>query len=300
MKQAGRNIVYNYICGQNKPALTVKSGETFSVRTELCSGTWLQKPEDEYIEENRVLFNPSVCVEVEGAMPGSALSIQILSIEPEEIGYTGVFKSNPLFSRFFKKEQNNITRTAAIHNGVIKFSEDICLPVSPMIGVMATAPAQGSLSAKGAYPTGGNMDIQEVCAGTTVYLPVEFPGAMLHIGDTHAIQGDGELDCAGGIECRSTVTLKVDVMKRPTGMEWVRMEDNETIMTAAFCEHTDDAFFEAVHEMLRWMEKAYGLGYTEAFMLLAQVMQARNTQFVNPTRSYLCKVNKRYLPDAIC
>lgn len=299
MKQVGRDVIYNSISGQNKPSLTIHPGETFRVQTELCSGAWLGKLGDEFIEESRIYTNPTVCVQVEGAMPGSALSVQILSIEPEDIGYTGIFKSNPLFSRFFEKDQSKITRTVAICDGKVRFSEDICLPVSPMIGVLATAPAHGVLHSTCASTNGGNMDIQEVRAGTTVYLPVDFPGAMLHIGDTHAIQGDGELDCAGGIECRSAVTLKVDVIGRPAGMEWVRMEDKETIMAAAFCEQTDDAFYEAVHEMLRWLENGYGMSHTEAYMLLAQVMHARNTQFVNPTRSYICKVDRRYLPESV-
>lgn len=296
MKQVGRDVIYNSISRQNKPSLTVHPGETFRVLTELCSGTWLGKPGDIFIPENRQYTNPTVCVEIEGAIPGSALSIRILSVEPEDIGYTGIFNTNPLFDRFFDKDQHNITRTVSIQNGTIRLSDGICLPVSPMIGVLATAPACDVLCSTCASPNGGNMDIQEVRAGTTVYLPVDFPGAMLHVGDTHAIQGDGELDCAGGIECRSAVTLKVDVIHRPAGMEWVRMEDENTIMTAAFCEKTDDAFYEAVHEMLRWLEIGYGMAHAEAFMLLAQVMRSRNTQFVNPTRSYICKIDKRYLP----
>ena len=62
---------------------------------------------------------------------------------------------------------------------------------------------------------GGNMDVQEVAIGATVYLPVYVPEALLHIGDVHAMQGDGEINCGGGIECRSEVRLKVDLLPRP-------------------------------------------------------------------------------------
>ena len=67
-----------------------------------------------------------------------------------------------------------------------------------MIGVLGTAPELEVFSNAWPGPHGGNMDVQEVCPGATVYLPVNVPGALLHIGDVHAIQGDGEINCGGG------------------------------------------------------------------------------------------------------
>ena len=46
----------------------------------------------------------------------------------------------------------------------------------------------------------GNIDCKELVAGSTLFVPVTVPGALLYLGDGHAAQGDGE---AGGtaIEC---------------------------------------------------------------------------------------------------
>jgi amidase len=69
----------------------------------------------------------------------------------------------------------------------------------------------------------GNMDVQEVCATATVYQPINVTGALLHVGDVHAIQGDGEINCAGGIECRAEVTLTVEIEPKPKRMSWPRI-----------------------------------------------------------------------------
>ena len=70
------------------------------------------------------------------------------------------------------------------------------VPVKPMLGCVGTAPGVGQASAPNTGDSGrfgGNMDFNEVVEGTTVYLPVNNPGALLYFGDGHAVQGDGEL-----------------------------------------------------------------------------------------------------------
>jgi acetamidase/formamidase len=227
-------------------------------------------------------------------MPGDMLAVKIIAIEPEDIGNTGIFNSDYSTKRLLGDNCETHYKIVRINDGFIEYSERLKLRVKPMIGLIATAPAKETQSSSRASRLGGNMDIQEVCAGTTVYLPVEIPGALLHIGDTHAIQGDGEI---GGIECRSKVVLQVFVLPKPVGMEWVRLENEKYIMTAAFHEQTDEAFYEAYGEMIRWIVSDYGYTKEEAFMLIGQVLESRNTQFINPTRSYICKVGKEFLSD---
>ena len=59
---------------------------------------------------------------------------------------------------------------------------------------------------------GGNMDIRDLAAGTTLYLPVEVAGALFSVGDTHATQGDGEV-CGTAIESPMRVALTFDLVK---------------------------------------------------------------------------------------
>ena len=193
-----------------------------------------------------------------------------------------------------QKQWKPIAKNVVIRDGIIHWSDKIKLPLRPMIGTIGTATARENLLNSKGGPYGGNMDVQEVTNGATIYLPVEVKGALLHIGDVHAIMGDGEINDGGGIEIRAQVTLRATVQKRPENMKWVRMENEDYIMTICCERSTDEAFFGAANEMLMYMEE-YGFTVDDAYMLMAQVMEARCTQFVNPTRTYICKMPKKYL-----
>jgi amidase len=87
------------------------------------------------------------------------------------------------------------------------------VPVRPMLGCVAVAPGFGSAppSTGDSGRFGGNMDFNEIVEGTTVYLPVAQPGALLYVGDGHAAQGDGELN-GNALETSMDVEFTVDVI----------------------------------------------------------------------------------------
>jgi len=171
----------------------------------------------------------------------------------------------------------------------------LSIPIKPMIGVVGLAPEFESRSNAWAGEWGGNFDIQEITTGATVQIPINHDGALLHIGDMHAIQGDGEICGGGGIETGGTVMLKCKAEKISNFMKWPRIINDEYIMTTAQGKPAEDAFRIALSEMLLWLENDYGIDKKEGFMLLAQILEARVTQFVNPTYTYLLKVKKKYL-----
>jgi len=282
----------------NQPTLIVRPGEVFQVDTELCSGQWLQSLTDRYDPEHPRAFgpNPTVVVFIDGAMPDDMLAVKILGIDVESVGYTG-FKepANPLARLILNREWGLTTRTLAIEQGEILWSDRVRIPVRPMIGTLGTAPARESLLNSRGGPYGGNMDVQEVAVGSTVYLPVAVPGALLHVGDVHAIQGDGEICNAGGTECRSRVTLQVEVCGKPDRTATVRIENDDHIMAVACERSLEESFYKAAREILFWMVDEFGFTESDAYLLMGQVLEARCTQFVNPTRSYICKMPKRYL-----
>ena len=296
MQKTDRTINYSFHSPQNKPQFTVQPDEIFLAETELCTGGWLNSIDDIWTPDKTCGLNPTVVVAVEGAQPGDLLAVDIINIAPDTIGYTGFnAASNPLANTICLTDWGHNLKTVRIENGFVYWNDKIVLPISPMIGTLGTAPAVETLSNAKGGRHGGNMDVQEVCAGTTVYLPVEVPGALLHIGDVHAIQGDGEINCSGGIECRSRVRMRTRLVKRPDYMECVRAEDKNYIMTIA-CERTlEESFYLATEQLLQWMCNDYGYKLPDAYLLMGQVLEARNTQFVNPTRSYICKMPKKYL-----
>jgi amidase len=124
---------------------------------------------------------------------------------------------------------------------------------------------------------------------------VEVPGALLHVGDVHALQGDGEICGAGGIECASIVRLRARIVRRPPSLRCVRMENEAYIMAASCGRDVGESFRQAAGELLDWIVTDYGFTAEETYLLMGQVMEARATQFVNPTTSYLCKMPKAVL-----
>ncbi len=296
MKIAQRDLLYTYHSRMNQPALHVAFGETFQVDTELCTGSWLKSIDDRYSREKARGPNPAVVIAVEGARPGESLAVDILAIEVDTLGYTGFDGADNFLARqILDQDWGLTTKTVAIRDGLIHWSDRLKLPIKPMIGTLGTAPAQEVISNAKGGRHGGNMDVNEVTIGSTIYLPVDVPDALLHVGDVHAIQGDGEINQGGGIECRSRVTLKVRRAERPAGMRWIRAENEDYIMAIACDRSLEESFHAASAEVLDWMTEAYGFSQQAAYLLMGQLLEARCTQFVNPTRSYICKMPKKYL-----
>ena len=78
-------------------------------------------------------------------------------------------------------------------------------------------------------------------------------------------------------------------------MTWPRITNETHIITAAQGKPAEDAFRLALVEMILWLEEDYNMSRGDAYLLLGQVLEARCTQFVNPTFTYVCKVNRKYL-----
>ncbi|WP_019585960.1 acetamidase/formamidase family protein [Deinococcus apachensis] len=148
---------------------------------------------------------------VEGAESGDALQIDILEARTADWGWTGCRPNGiGLLDAVLAEEGlQPYTHLWDLRERThTDFRPGIRLPLAPFPGVMGVAPA-----APGPHPTapprqvGGNMDIRQLVAGSTLFLPVEVPGALFSVGDLHAAQGDGELS-GTGIECAGQVTLR--------------------------------------------------------------------------------------------
>ncbi len=138
------------------------------------------------------------------------------------------------------------------------------------------------------------MDCPELCAGTTLYLPVAVPGGLLCLGDCHAAQGDGEI-CGVGLETSARVRFRVDVLK-DWRLRWPRLEDQEHLMTIGNARPLGAAFAIAHAEMITWLENDWGFDRFEALQVFSQVGTARVGNVVDPAYSVVAKFPKRYLP----
>jgi acetamidase/formamidase len=300
MQRASKEILYFETGPDNPPTLRVQPGETFEVETQINRGPWLdQHPEGEALRKRLYGGNPaSGCIYVEGAQPGQLLRVHIGPIELDPVGFTRFSGSTGAMPGWLGGSGvGEQQRLVQIENGLIHWSEQIKLPVAPMLGFVGVAPARERHHNGWAGPWGGNFDVQEITTGATVNLVINVPGALLHIGDMHAIQGDGEICGAGGIEAGGRVQIRCELAGKPASMFWPRLENETHIITAAMARPAEDAFRYALEAMVLWLEESYGFSRGEAYLYLGQVLEARCTQFVNPTFTYVAKVAHRYLPN---
>lgn len=113
---------------------------------------------------------------VEGALPGDVLQVDILELEPSAAGWTGQIPGFGLLSEDFPDPWLHVWE---IEGGVAHFRQGIEVPVRPMCGVLGVAPAEpGVHSVVPPRRVGGNLDIPQLGAGATLYLPVEVEGAI--------------------------------------------------------------------------------------------------------------------------
>jgi acetamidase/formamidase len=302
MKRATTDILYFETGPDNAPTLHVEPGEEFLVETQINRGPWLDNhPDKEALTKKLTGGNPSSgCIYVDGAEPGQMLIVHIGEIEVGPIGFTAFRGANGAMPAWIGSLNiDPVYKVVDIKDGYIQWSDDLKLPVEPMLGVVGVAQPNTRWTNGWAGQWGGNFDIQEFTTGAAVHLPVSVPGALLHIGDFHARQGDGEICGAGGIESSCKVKIRCELAERPKAMRWPRIVNETHIMTAAAARPAEDAFRTALEEMIFWLEEDYGFSKGDAYMFLGQVLEARCTAFVNPTFSYIAKVNKKWLPKRV-
>ena len=296
MQRALRTHLSNEHSSKNTPQITVSPGEVFEAETELCTGDWLKSLDTVWSRDKQNGTNPVVIISIKGANPGDSIRVHIHDVAPDSIGYTGfVNREHKLANQIIDRDWGNNLRIVSIENGFVNFSPSLKIPVKPMIGVLGAAPLNESIQNTFGGKHGGNMDTQEVCPGAIVTLPVEVPGALLHIGDVHAIQGDGEINGSGGIECCGLVTLHVEIIPRPKFNNCVRVENDDYICAIACEGSIEDCCNTAIRELLYWINADYGMEIPDAYLLLGQVMEMRVPQLVNPSRSIVAKVRKSLL-----
>ena len=231
-------------------------------------------------------------VAVEGAEPGDVLAIEILAIEPRQNwGYTRI---RPLSGTL--PEDFPIRKTW--HSGIDRQRGVATLPwgaeieLAPFFGVMGVAPppVYGACSSIQPREFGGNMDLKELTAGTTLYLPVWAPGALFSCGDGHGVQGDGEV-CVTAIETalqgRFRLTLRKDL-----GLDYPRAETPTHYMTMAMDPDLDQCVVRALRDMIVLLGEKRNLSREDAYTLCSLAADLRVTQTVNGSKGIHCMIAK--------
>lgn len=284
----------------NKPVATVNPDEVVEVETWDCFANLVtpRKTLKDVLESGpRPYDNPVTGpIYIEGAEPGDALVIEIIDVSIPDMSVTVVV---PGFGGLegWLEASPPLTKFSKIKNGKVIYQlndgREIEVPVEPFIGTMGVSPAAEAISTVVPGKHGGNMNAQEVCPGNRLYLPVSVKGALLGLGDVHAVQGDGEI-CGTAIEIPSIVTIKIDVIKDKR-IDWPRVESPNEIMTVCSARPLEDAVRLAFLELIMWLENDYGFERYDAYMFLSVAAKVRLAQIVDPLFTVVSKLPKAFL-----
>lgn len=200
----------------NPPVLTIAPGETIEFHPLDASGGQLN-PASTVADIARLDFskvNPVTGpVYIDGAEPGDALKVTLLSFAPSGWGWTANIPGFGLLADQFPEPALHVWKYDAQTLAPAMFGPGGRVPLRPFAGTLGVAPGEAGLhSIVPPRRVGGNMDIRDICAGTELYLPVEVTGALFSVGDTHAAQGDGEV-CGTAIESPASLVAKFDLVK---------------------------------------------------------------------------------------
>ena len=233
-------------------------------------------------------------VRVLGAEPGDALGVTIVGIKLGDCGYGRIKAGAGVIIAELQPPAANLT---PVRDGVVHFNDRLRFIARPMVGVIGVAP-QNPVHSFYPGPHGGNLDINELGIGATVYLPVAVSGALLALGDVHARMGDGELT-GGGLDIAAEVTVRVALHK---GLGWLRpvIETAEAWSTCANAPGLPEAIRQATSDMATLLARALGMSREESFILIGAAGDARIGQAAGldlDVTAYL-RMSKEILPSA--
>ena len=199
-------------------------------------------------------------IAVEGADPGGAVEVTIESIELTTPGYVVVSRCEAVSPADWWHEEDHVVHLA-VNDGQLVLGEGWTVPVAPLIGCLATAPATETVLSRHEGDHLGNVDVREITEGATVVLPVAVAGGGLYFGDCKAALGDGEVVCAPEVGARIVASARP--VPRPASMGAPRVMTDELLMTVVSGISLADACRTAFAELKSWLQDDWELSPTK-------------------------------------
>jgi len=262
-------VVYRF-SKDDPPIAHVAPGEIFSAATLDARSGQIKTVEDIHVyrrdpERANPVTGPFY---VDGVEPGDTLAVEILDVQVAPSG-AGTATGGVLARRLGKRD----CVIFKIQDGSAEYNERIRIPLRPMVGTIGVAPAGKSIGSFYPGPHGGNMDLNFVRNGATVYLPVCVQGALLAFGDLHASMGDGELT-GGGIDASGEVTLRTSFVKgKRRARPWI--ETPQSWITCSNAPTLEEAIEIATNDMVDMVSETVGIPWEHAYILIGACADAR-------------------------
>jgi acetamidase/formamidase len=291
-------IFYRQFSPLNKPVLIIRPLDTVHTTTVDAGGT------DENGKNRSMGGNPQTGpFYVEGALPGDTLVVHInklrlnrnWAISDDDMVERSLGSHLAITTKDTGKSVRwhlDLARGLASPEDPGVHMKSFSLPVHPMLGCVATAVGQFAAPPptgdSGSY--GGNMDFNELGDGATLYLPVSNPGALLYLGDAHALQGDGEIN-GNALETSMDVDFSVDLTPYKR-IDSPRVETSTHVIAMGLAGSIDDAFREATTHMANWLQEDYGMDPSEIAEFIGVAAEYRVSEVADRNAGVVLKIDK--------
>ena len=277
------------------PVLRINSGDTVVMETMMHShnqvvpGTTIEQ-----IKKLRTDFpgrGPHTLtgpIYIEGAEPGDVLKVTINKIVPR--AYAANFNVPGMFGQFPQQFQDGQVRYMYLDLDKMQteFIPGVVVPLRPFPGTLGVAraePGQYSSVPPGRYA--GNLDIRELVAGTSLYVPVFVKGALLWSGDSHAGQGNGEVNLTAIETAYKELNITVEVLKG-TKLEWPRIETPTHWITIGFDQKLNVGLDLLKAETSKFLAETRKVSQAEAEKIMVRQWDCRIAEVVNVVKGTYC------------
>jgi acetamidase/formamidase len=299
LKLLPENVHWGYYDAAVKPVLRIASGDTVRVEAMLARGLprlLAAGVKDDEIPEALKVVERTVTergpgahplagpIFVDGAEPGDALEVKIVGFEfLHPYGVSGFIPGSGTLPEDFPYAKFRLVRFDT-RAGTASFAPGVTLKLAPFWGSIGVAPNPlvGRISSGPPGPHAGNLDNKELVAGSTLYIPVQVPGALLSMGDGHAMQGDGEVTLTA-LETSLRGTVQVTVRK-DLKVRWPRAETPTHYIAMGLHTDLDEAAKLATREMVDFLAAEKKMSRDDAYVLCSIAVDLHVTQLVDGTK----------------
>src|SRR4051812_36840126 len=277
------------------PVLRVNSGDTIVLETMMHShnqvvpGTTIEQ-----IKKTRTDFpgrGPHTLtgpIYIEGAQPGDVLKVTLNKIVPR--AYATNFNVPGMFGQFPTVYADGQVKYLYLDldKMTTEFLPGVVIPLKPFPGTLAVARKEpGRYSSVPPGEFAGNMDIRDFVAGSSLYVPVHVPGALLWTGDSHAGQGNGEVNLTAIETAYKEFNITVEVIKGKP-LDFPRIETAKSWITMGFDQDLNKAWDQTKAQTVKFLSEQRNVSADQADKLMASVSDCRVSQVVNVKKGIHC------------
>jgi amidase len=275
MKRLTRDKHTTTLDPNQEPAITIASGE------ELLVETW-----DAFmgVREGLDTYSPlgpaTGPIYVEGAARGDALRVEVLSID---VTGSALHQVRPGHGFLPERFDRSYPTVMSIEDGHLRLENGLKVPLRPSVGLIATSPGRVQQTASDSGPYGGDIDVKELVAGSTIWLPVFVEGALLVMGDMHAVVGDGAVGGTGAeVAAESHLRITVEKGERGKRLRNPRALTPDFFITMSSAKRTSIAMKQAVGAMVDFLAEEKGMDPYDAYSILSLAGDVRISRTFRP------------------